>query len=108
MLLTRDHGGLPVHLCLQISGLCTRQRLVSEKGVHQCADLHPPPPPRWPLESQDSSKSQKLYFIFGSSVAAGQLTSLIKNINKVQCMFIYLFNENVTFLPFSPLAHSAF
>jgi hypothetical protein len=60
----------------------------------------------WNPRTQVKAKNSILFLAV--SVAAGQLTSLIKNINKVQCMFIYLFNENVTFLPFSPLAQSAF
>lgn len=82
-----------------------RDGLLQNREFTQCADFSPHPP-HWPPDSQDSSKAKSSILFLAVSVAAGQLTSLIKNINKARYSFIYLY-EKVTFLPFSPRAHSA-
>lgn len=48
--------------------------------------------PQCPPDSQDSSEAETSILILAVSLEAGQLTSLIKNINKAHCFYFIIYS----------------
>lgn len=75
----------PPGVCIMGMAMACSRKEVSTTG-------RPSLPPQSPLDSQDSSEAETSILFLAVSLGAGPLTSLIKNINKAQCLYFIIYS----------------